>query len=142
MGQMKRGFCVFDVVVGKIAYQSSCKRGKVRKLRAFILSKDLADFLTRMGNFLPDDFRMFPVDPFSDGEMTIQAGDFQGGIVAQKGVAAPGLVIFRTFQHKAVMAGSAECPHDFNGGEAVCHDFPADRNPSVIAGCIDCFDFL
>lgn len=63
MGQMKRGFCVLDIVVGKIAYQSSCERGKVREFRAFILSKDPADFLTGMGNFLFDDFRMFPVDP-------------------------------------------------------------------------------
>lgn len=95
-----------------------------------------------MGDFLFDDFRLFPIYSFSDGEMAVQAGDFQGRIIAQKGVAAPGLVIFRTFQHKAVMAGSAECPHDFNGGEAVCHDFPADWNPSVITGCMDCFDFF
>ena len=142
MGQMKRGLSVLDIVVGKIAYQSSCKGGKVREFRAFIPGKDLADFLTGMGDFLFDDFRLFPIYSFSDGEMAVQAGDFQGRIIAQKGVAAPGLVIFRTFQHKAVMAGSAECPHDFNGGEAVCHDFPADWNPSVITGCMDCFDFL
>lgn len=93
MGQMERGLSVLDIVVGKIAYQSSCKRGKVREFRAFILSKDLADFLTGMGNFLFDDFRLFPIYSFSDGEMAVQAGDFQGRIIAQKRVAAPGLVI-------------------------------------------------
>ena len=95
-----------------------------------------------MGHFLFYGFHHFVFFAPFDGEISIEAGDFHGRVVAQEGIPAPGLVVFRTFQDETVVAGSPQGAHHFYRRKAVSHDFPAYGNASVQSRTAQFFYFF
>ena len=117
--QVQGRFRVLDIVVGPVAHKAARKGGQVVQLGTLVIRRNLADHFTGMVDLHPHGRTA------RDSHRAIHTGQFQLGVVAQEGVAAPLFAVFHRFQKEHVAADVLQFAQQFDGRDAVGIHFAA-----------------
>ena len=123
---------VLEIIIGEISHQTSGKGRELLDFGTFIFGEDLSDRVAGMIGREGLSRLFLLLSASSDRHLSVHAGQLHRGSIAQERVAAPFLVILRTFQEIAMAAGRLERPHDLNGSKGIAVDLPADGDPPAV----------